>query len=332
MVDTRRSGTFRTMRLLLPTLLALVACRSEKDYYKNLPSRVDAGPEELRPAPAGATLLATGQNSPRALQVLGDSVFWLNQGGRPVGAKGVFSVPGRGGAVSAHTSGASDILAMAADSAAVYWLAPREGKIVRVPRGGGEEQVLAETTGISRGLVIDDADVFWAENEAIYAVPKAGGKVRTVSPAGIPDYVALDDTYVYWYSTVSGVLFRAPKKGAPRPTKVYADEKHTLHFIFLDGNDLFVSYGPENAMVIQRLPKAGGTPVTVVEKQQPGSDFAIDGAHIYWITDDDVWMVPRSGGEASKAVEKLVHGVDVAVDDQFIYWSDRTRIQKMAKK
>ena len=311
-------------------LVVLCGCRNANDYLSKIPKAPDAGNEELMPAPPTATLLATGQNAPRGLVVAGDSVFWVSQGGRPVGEKGVFSVGAPGAPVKAYTTGGTDILAMAADADAVYWLAPREGKIYKKPRSGGEVQTLAETDGMTRGLIIDDTDVFWSENEAIYRVPKAGGKTQTVSPAGLPDVLAVDDTFIYWYSSVAGVLNRAPKKGG-KAAKVHADDQHTLHTFFIDGNDLFVTWGSENAMVIQRLPKSGGAAVTVADKLQAGTDFAIDGTNVYWITEDDIWKVPRSGGAASKAVEKLRHGFDVAVDDKYLYWAERTRIERIAK-
>jgi len=330
MEASRRPAYIAAVRPLLLMLVVLCGCRGANDYLAKIPKVPDAGNEDLMPAPPNATLLATSQNAPRALQVVGDSVVWLNQGGRPVGEKGVFSVSGPGAPVKAHATGGTDILAVAADSTAVYWLAPREGKIYKQARGGGEVQTVAETEGLTRAMVIDDTDVYWAENEAIYRVPKAGGKVQTVSPAGLPDVLAVDEAFVYWYSSVQGVLNRVPKKGGAR-AKVHADDQHTLHTFFIDGNDLFVTYGSESAMVIQRLPKAGGAAVTVADKLQAGTDFAIDGSNIYWITEDDIWKVPRSGGSATKAVEKLRHGTDVAVDDRYIYWADRTRIQRVAK-
>lgn len=320
--------------LLLLVLMAVGGCKGGNDYMKMArqanAQRADAGNEDLQPAPANATLLAAAQNAPRSLQIVGDSVLWLNWGGRAVGAKGVFSAPKGGGKVVTITSGDADVMAVAADDTSVYWLAPREGFIFKAPRGGGAAEQLAETTGISRGMVADATDIFWAENGGIYRVPKAGGKAALVAEAAIPDNLVVDDTHVYWYSTLAGVVSRAPKKGGAQ-AKVYANDQNTLHTFFVDGPDLFVSFGHENAMVIQRIPKSGGAPAVVVDGQMPAADFALDGSHVYWMTEDDIFKVPRSGGKATKVVEKLQHGRDLAVDDQFVYWADRTRVQRLPK-
>ena len=314
-------------------LLFLTACKGGNDYASMAKqanaARVDAG-SEVAPAPAGATLLGSGQNSPAHLQLEGDTVFWLNEGGR-TGTPGLFKLPKAGGPTVSLME-EPELVAMAADANSVYWLAPHVGKIGKVSRGGGgKPEVLGETTSILRGMVIDDSDVFWAENEAIMRVSKAGGKAQPVCVVGLPDFLTIDGAYVYWYSMISGVIQKAPKKGGP-VSKVYADDQHSLHTFFIDGPDLFVSFGAENKMVIQRLPKSGGKPTTLIEGQDPATDFAIDANNIYWITEDNIFKVPRSGGAATKVVEKLEHGRDVVVDDRFVYWADRSgRIQRLPK-
>jgi len=162
-------------------------------------------------------------------------------------------------------------------------------------------------------------------------VPKGGGKAAVVASATIPDFLVADSSNVYWYSTISGVLSKAGKKGGGSGIKVHADDQHTLHTFFIDGNDLFVSYGSEKQMTIQRLPKTGGKPVPIVEGQDPANGFAIDAQNVYWSTDDTIFKVPRNGGSATKVVDKCEHAHDIAVDSQYIYWTDRTRVQRMPK-
>ncbi len=314
-------------------LAALPACKGGNDYSAMAKAankaRADGGNPAAMPAPAKATLLSSGHNGPRLLKVEGDSLFWLNEGGR-MGPVGLFKV-GLGGGPTTTLMEQPELSAVAADGSDVFFLAPRAGKLGKVPRGGGLPTIIAELEGTIRGMVIDDTDVYWAEDEGIHSVPKAGGKPKSVVATSLPDFMAVDATNVYWYSMISGVIQRAPKKGGAA-VKVHADDKHTLHTFFVDGNDLYVSYGAEGAMQIDRLPKTGGAPTTVVDKQDPANGFAIDANNIYWITDDTIFKVPRSGGSATKVVEKLEHGRDVAVDSSFVYWTDTSgRIQKMPK-
>lgn len=316
-------------------LLALAACKGNgksNDYAAMAKAanaaRADAGNPLAMPAPPNATLLAFGQNSPRLLTVEGDSVFWLNEGGR-IGPVGLFKAPKDGGKVTTLME-EPELTAMAVDGSDVYFLAPRAGKLGKVSRNGGAPVILTELQGLIRGMAIDDTDVFFAEDEGIHRVPKGGGKEQTVVQTGIPDYLVADNNAVYWYSNISGVVQKAPKHGGGA-SKVHADDQHTLHTIFVDGNDLFISYGAEKAMTIQRLGKSGGKPTPVVEGQDVASGFAIDGQNIYWSTDDTIFKAPRTGGQATKVVEKAEHAHDIAVDSQYVYWTDRTRVQRMPK-
>ena len=320
---------------LLIAVVLLGGCKGGNDYAAMAKAanaaRADGGNEDLLPVPANATLLAHSQNHPRGLQLVGNTVYWLNAGGRTVGKKGVFSASSSGGGnVTTLMASDADVMAMGADATHAYFLAPREGRVFKVANNGGIPEELAATTDISRGLVIDEANVYWAENAGIYRVPKAGGKPALVTEAGIPDVLQVDESHVYWYSTLAGVISRAPKKGGAA-SKVHADDKHTLHMFLVDGPDVFVSYGANEKMVIEKVPKGGGTPVKIAEGQIPGADFAADANFVYWITEDDIFKVPRNGGPVSKVVAKIAHGKDIAVDGQYVYWADRTRVNRMPK-
>ncbi len=320
-------------RALLLSVALLAGCKGGNDYSAMAKAankaRGDVKNPAEQPAPAKATLLSVGQNSPRLLQAQGDSVFWLNEGGR-MGPLGLFAV-GKSGGKTVTLLEQPELSAMAVDATDVYFLAPRAGKLGKVPRTGGQPTILAEFEGTLRGMVIDDTDVYWAEDEGIHSVPKAGGKVKNVVAAALPDYLAVDGTSVYWYNSIAGVISRAPKKGGSA-SKVHADDKHTLHTFLIDGNDLFVSFGAEGQMELHRLGKGGGKDELVVDKQTPANGFAIDNNNIYWITDDTVFKVARGGGSAEPLVKGIEHGKDVAVDDQFVYWTDTSgRVQRLPK-
>jgi hypothetical protein len=321
--------------LLLTAVVLLGACKGGNNYASMAKeansARADAGSAEAVAAPPGATLIGSGQNAPRDIQLDGDSIFWINEGGRSAPTKpGLYKIPKAGGPVVALMPEA-DLMAMAADATSVYWLAPRAGKVGKVGRAGGTPEVLAETHNIVRGMVADETDVYWAEDDGVFRVSKAGGKAATVCPANLPDHLAIDGTHVYWYSSLAGVVYRAPKKGGT-PAKVHADDQHTLHTIFLEGPDLFVAFGSENKLVIQKVPKGGGKAATVTEGQETGVHFAADGSNVYWISEDNVFKVPRNGGTVTKVVAKLEHGREIALDDSSVFWLDRSgRVQKMPK-
>ena len=79
------------------------------------------------------------------------------------------------------------------------------------PMLGEVNVVSAPVVAKERGMVVDDTDVFWAEDEGIHSVPKAGGKPKSVVATSLPDFMAVDATNVYWGS-LSLKILRCAKK------------------------------------------------------------------------------------------------------------------------
>jgi hypothetical protein len=320
--------------LVVCVALSLVACKGKESYAemarKANAARSDAG-EPVKAYPPDATLLAGKQNGPRQISVDGDGIYWLNDGSRGEGQPGIMKLPKSGGELTPLLK-SDQVVSIAADASSVYFIVPRAGQVAKVAKSGGQPTVLAETQGMIRALAIDDTDVYWAEEEALYRVPKAGGKAQVaVKDASLVDYLVADEGNLYWYGSISGSVMRASKKGGG-PARIHNDDKHTLHTIFIDGADLYFSFGAAKKMELYRMPKGGGTPAQVVGGQEPGSDFATDSSHIYWASEDGIFKVARSGGSVTQVVAKADRIRNLAVDGSHVYWTDRGgRVQKMAK-
>lgn len=322
----------KRLLLALVGLGLLAACKGGNKYAdmaRQANAARDAGPEEVKPAPPGATLLAAHQNVPRDLRADDSSLYWWNEGGRWEGQPGLFRMPKGGGDPTCLRPGAG-ILATALDASALYWLEPEAGRVMRLGKSQTEPTVLATTDEAMRGMALDDTFVYWTENAAIHRVPKEGGKAQVVAKdISMPDMLSVDGTHVYWYSMMAGVIYRAPKKGGA-PKKVHADDQHTLHAFFLDGDDLYFSYGAEKKMELLRIPKAGGKPTPVLGGQDPASAFAVSGDRIYWVTEEGIFSVGKSGG-VSKVIDKTDRARDLVVEGRTIYWTDRGgRVQRMS--
>lgn len=324
----------RIAALWMLVVVAAASCKGENKYDRMAreanAARADGG-LKVAPYPPQATLLAGSQNGPRQVFVDADAVFWLNDGSRGDTDPGLIKVPKNGGpTVTLVKSDA--ISAVVADAQALYFLFPRAGKIMKQSKSGGEPTALADSQGVLRTLTLDDTTVYWAEDDGVFAVPKAGGKSRQVlSGIGLADFLVADQASLYWYSSVSGKASRGSKKGGA-PAPLYADEQHTLNSFFLDGQELCISFGSSGKMELYHLPKTGGKPTLIVGGQEPASDIASDGSAIYWATEDAIFKVPRSGGSVEPVVLKGDRIRNLALDDSSVYWTDRGgRVQKMKK-
>jgi hypothetical protein len=106
---------------------------------------------------------------------------------------------------------------VAADDAHVYW-SDLGGVVMRVPRGGGDHELVA--TGTSpHDLVVDDTHVYWADPGAgeIRRADKTGGPVETIAFGQEQAvHIALHRAFVYWTTTSDlgpGGVWRAPAAG-----------------------------------------------------------------------------------------------------------------------
>jgi hypothetical protein len=160
---------------------------------------VGSGDLEAIPTSGGSlTLLATGQNQPRAVTADASNVYWITTSGV------VASVPITGGTMpTTLTSGQSGYSGIAVDASNVYWTNSAKGTIVSVPIGGGGFTTLATGQTSASGIAVAGGYVYWTTNTSagtVMKLPVGGGGTPIAIATGqnYPLGVAVDDTYVYW--------------------------------------------------------------------------------------------------------------------------------------
>lgn len=317
------------MRIALVSLAAfvLLGCKQKESQSLAQQARAraaDAG--TVQPVPATATLIASGQNVPRDLRSDGDYLYWLNEGRRSEGKPGLFRVAKRGGEAQELAAGLG-IYAFDLDADSIYWVHPENQSVHKAPKAGGAATTLATEQENLSALVVDATHVYYACAEEIRRVPKEGGNVEVVaSQLALPSGLGLDESFVYWYSPMSGKLAKAPKKKGA--VKLVHEDELTLHSFFIDQGYVYWSVGSEKKAVLRRLSLAGGKPVDLVGGQDVPAGFASDSSFVYWTTGESILKVSKDGGAAQKLVEGTDRASSVAVDADRVYWADRIgRIQ-----
>jgi hypothetical protein len=96
----------------------------------------------------------------------------------------------------------------------------RKNSVVRIAAAGGDKMVVGASDGEITDVVLDDADVFWADRleGSIVAASKAGGAPRVLAAdRGLPGSLALQGDALVWVEKRSESLWTMPKAGgAPR--------------------------------------------------------------------------------------------------------------------
>lgn len=252
------------------------------------------------------TVLVSGLQNAGAIAVDGSTVYWTDESGCWNGHGSgnttgrVMRVSSGGGTpVTLAWGQASPQWSIAVDGASVFWtnFDSGGGQTMRLPKGGGTSVTLASSgTGNPWGISVDATSVYWAirDQNAVVSVPIGGGAVSTLAAMQpLPGSTAVDATFLYWTT--------------------------------------FGTDGMGGSGTVMKVPKSGGTPVTLVSGQSPGS-VAVDATSVYWLS-GGVQKVPLSGGTPSTLA---TGGTDygsggIALDGAYVYWGNGQDMMKVPK-
>jgi len=169
-------------------------------YWANAP--VSAPGTIMRAGLDGSapTALATEQDTPYYVAVLGPNVFWATQGAT------VGKVTVDGGGLLFISTQASFLGAIAAGDGGVYWLA---GSLMQRASADGTSVSSFPSNNMTSadGLVVRPTRVYWTGsngNDSLMSAGLDGSAPRTlISDAGAQNQLAVDDTHAYWTTTSS---------------------------------------------------------------------------------------------------------------------------------
>lgn len=168
--------------------------------------------------------------------------------------------------------------------------------LVRIDKATGAQTILAGAGGTPRldGALADGGDELFFSAvgadgmNAIFAVPRGGGQVRTVVATGatIPQYdrvwsIALDASNVYW---LAGGVWSAPRAGGGTPARVGGAVAVSASIgdpsLVVGADALY--YTRPGAGEIDRQP-LDGSPASVVATGRTPGPLVVAGDTIYWI-------------------------------------------------
>jgi hypothetical protein len=232
-----------------------LAVDSVNAYWITSPGSTTAGGVVQAPLAGGSvTTLAAAQALPDGLAIDATHVYWIHGGGIgtvsrvPIGGGAAATVVSNlkspailsvdstsacwttlpysgmseytvqttllaGGSVTTLGTGSS-IAGCALDASSVYWT-DWTGVVVKVPKGGGSQTVLASGQTKPLAPAVDGGTVYWTNsgaNGAVMSVLTTGGTPTTLAATqNDPRQIAVSANAIFWRNAGSGAVMRLAK-------------------------------------------------------------------------------------------------------------------------
>lgn len=295
-----------------------------------------ASPIRVRPHLCGQDecqprTIASGQNSPDSLALVGSSVYWAT-------VDGVATVAKAGGSVTVLASAQTGMTGIVASGNAIYWTAigaeefqtTLDGSVCRVRAAGGPVACLPATTADPFGASSGPNGIAWADFTLGTVSTAEIGLIETLAAGeNGPMATAQDADGVAWIAYNSREI-RLSTNGGPPVTIAVDPQAHgsapytlvmTPALIYWSSNNV-----PGEPGFLRSVTRAAPHVVTELATDPTGSmvGFAIDATHAYVVAEDvdssRILRIPLAGGPAVR-LATTPEAFAIAVDATTVYWT-----------
>jgi hypothetical protein len=325
---------------MLASILALFGCK---------PSSSSTTPAAAPSSWGKCTVLAAKEDHPSKVISDGTSVFFVTGGtvaSEREGTNNIKRVDLQDGTVSVLVAGGKTTPrpALALDEQHLYWT--DGGRILRVPKSGGESTVVAANARtLPSELAVDDRNIYWlawtgegTRPQPVMAAPKSGGDARQIAP---PQYgangICLEGAFLFWAAPAG--IHRVAKDGG-EPTIIYPSpkDKGATVGLGLDTENFYYAQLRESRghSGLMKLPRNGGTPTLLAAPMVSVREFLVDATHVYFFADDGELAMLRRVAKTGGEVETLDRGKPgwlqyLAGDAAHVYFTDIARVYRLPK-
>lgn len=232
-----------------------------------------------------------------------------------------------------------DVWEVYAEGSYVYAFVNKGDEIFRAPEAGGAPKSIVKIGAPTDSFNVDASGVYWAtcasasSGELYRANLDGTGVAKLVDITLCPLTVRLDAAYIYLAGAKSIAIYRVPKAaphtpqaiGSPNPGAIALDVTDT-HAFFADFDNIGWGVGK-----VYRVPKAGGSPLTIAKDQLVTSAVLYADGKVYWANrgtwptfgDGSVWVATVQGTTVGPDVSLgtgLGNPESLAMDATHVYW------------
>ncbi len=238
---------------------------------------------------------------------------------------------------------------IAVDATHVYWTNDTTNMVQRIEIAGGDPELLADGQEGAYAIAIDATHAYWTNQagDAVMRIDKDGGEPELLDAAYDPTGIAVDQTDVYWISTVG--VYKVAKEGgdgvqlAPNEGKLGGIALSSTHVYWTDHEGWDTMEGDMDPYLegrIMRISKGGGSASEVVGAQDFPYGIDTDSQYVYWVNNtggdsypeiDKVKRAPLGGGPDEDLATMQEKPWAVVVLGDWVYYSTWTEVWKVPR-
>ena len=168
----------------------------------------------------------------------------------------------------------------------------------------------------SRAIALDATHIYYgdSEDDALYAIPKAGGTaVHLARHAPVAGAIALDGEFLTWIASPGDAVHKVSVKGG-QPTTLR--DRGIFSDVGAAGGDIFITEAIGAGGALLRV--TGSTAVRLAAFDGPPRAVMTDATHVYVITPTKIFRTPHLKGE----FQTIATGTNFnypEIDDAFVY-------------
>ncbi|HVY46163.1 MAG TPA: DUF5050 domain-containing protein [Minicystis sp.] len=182
----------------------------------------------------------------------------------------------------------------------------------------------APKSAIAKGLSevddvkVDPDHVYWRGHDAVLRANKDGGDLHSILQAELTDFL-VDGVAIYFTVERAGVVASLKLEGNALQQTV-ASKLDNPGRIAGDFVFLYVCNRDASGSVV-KIPKTGGAPQVLADKQTEPQAIGVDDTFVYWGTSNgQISRVPKAGGTPQRLDADTSVVTDLSVDDEKVYW------------
>lgn len=277
--------------------------------------------------------IADGEYRPTRIELDANYIYWSNLGTFDETINGALRRQARTGGPTETVVEDTTVNAITLSETHVYWGSMQSDYIRRLPKGGGDSELIAQGDLWPGDLAIVGNWLYYSSwsrtTGGLSRVPIDGGDTEVIVDTGPLTFVTVDGDWLYMteLNQTFGEARLLSRNLNTNEQTVLADQRGEIWYSAFDSKYIYFADG--GLRTVSRVDKVTGAVVDIVDRQIEPYGVAVDAVNLYWTNRGgdncegaygNVMMKPLDSDEVTVLASGLSCPNQIVVDDVGLYW------------